>query len=348
MDDTAPTIESLSRLGDAFLPEEQLRLREGHEKSPAYYEAIRAAYLRNPFLRLTEDEVAVLSASEPEALGQLIAARHAATSSSAPKYVVFCMPKSGSSFVQSALQHALQAPFMSLTSFGSSRQSSNFGMNGREQELDEMALARAVLTSPQGFVAQHHTRYTPYLGLQMKLYGLTPIVTVRNVFDCLVSFDEMMLSWRQARPRDPWISDAQFALPANYAELDPAARYRLLAPSFGIWLINFYLSWKRGARQGFVAPLGIRYEDHVLAPERLVERLAAQIPMTSEQAARLETFAHNPARTRSRFNVGRRGRGTELVQPAIRAFLANYAAAFRGELSEDDLTYLVGDSPAAP
>jgi len=346
MEDPKANFEALRRLEDSYLPDEQLRLREGLERSPAYYEAIRAAYLHNPFLRLTEDEAAVLAKMEPEALGHLIAARDAATRSTAPKFVVFCMPKSGSSFVQSALQHALQLPFVSLTSFGSLKQSSNFGMNGREQELDAMALARAVLTSPRGFVAQHHTRYTPYLALQLRLYRMTPIITLRHVFDALVSFDEMMIAWRQGHVRDPWIGDAQFALPINYSELAPADRYRILAPSFGVWLINFYLSWKRGFGQRLVTPLVLRYEEHVLAPERLVERLAAFIAMTDEQKARLREFARNPDQTKARFNVGRSGRGQELVPVATRRFLADYAEAFRGELNDEDLAYLVGE-PAA-
>jgi hypothetical protein len=346
MEDLKADLQALRRLEDSYLPEEQLRLREGFERSPAYYAAIRAAYLRNPFLRLTEDEAAVLAKTEPEALGHLIAARDAATRSKTLKIVVFCMPKSGSSYVQSALQHALQLPFVSLTSFGALRQSSNFGMNAREQELDAMALARAVLISPQGFVAQHHTRYTPYLALQMRLFGLTPIVTLRNVFDALVSFDDMMMAWRRSRPTDPWISDAQFALPANFVDLAPAERYQILAPSFGVWLINFYLSWKRGFGQRLVKPLVLRYEDHVLAPERLVERLTAFIEMRDEQKARLQAFARQPDRTKARFNVGRSGRGREQVPEATRRFLADYAGAFRSELTDEDLDYLIGEPGA--
>jgi len=342
MDDHRLTPDALRLLERAIHPAEQLRLREGVEKSPGYYRDLLGAYLQNPFLRPTRDELEAFAKVRPAALAQLIAAREAAIRSKAPRYVVFCMPKSGSSFIQSALQHALQVPFVSLTHFVPQGQASYFGMNGREQELDVFAMVRAITTAADGFVAQHHTRYTLFLGLQTKLYGLTPIVTVRNALDALVSFDDMMMAWRGRARDDPWITDVQFALPLNYGELAPEARYRLLAPSFGVWAINFYLSWKRGAGQGIAAPLVLRYEDQVLAPERLIETLRVHASMSEDQAARLEGFVRNPDKTKSRFNVGRRGRGAELVPADVRAFLADYASAFREELSEDDLVYLVG------
>jgi hypothetical protein len=173
------------------------------------------------------------------------------------------------------------------------------------------------------------------------LFRMTPIVTVRNIFDCIVSFDEMMLAWRRSNPSGNWVSDAQFALPANFPELPPEDRYRILAPSYGVWLINFYLSWKRARAQG-LAPLMIRYEDHVLDPDRLVEALCGHLKLSREQKQRLAEYAHQPDRRRARLNVGRRGRGLELIPERTRGFLAEYAEAFRAELGQEEFDYLVG------
>ena len=151
-------------------------------------------------------------------------------------------------------------------------------------------------------MAQHHTRYSQYLALQLDLYGLSPVVAVRNTLDCIVSFDDM-IRVRGLGP-DPWLLDAQFALPAGYAALHDEARYTLLTHSLGVWLINFYLSWKRGLRQGLVSPLVVKYEDHVLRTDALIDHVTAHIPMTGEQVARLRAYADRPDRTRSRFNVG--------------------------------------------
>jgi len=257
------------------------------------------------------------------------------------KYVVFCMPKSGSSFLKSAIQQALQAPFVSLTSFGSGRMSSYFGMNGREQEICELALIKATLSSPQGFVAQHHTRYTPYLALQMGAYRLRPIVTVRNILDALVSFDDMMLDARTDRGPEAWVSDAPFALPRSYIQMPVEARLRLLAASLGVWLVQFHLSWIRGVRQNIVEPLVIRYERDILDPPRLVERLTEALELNELQAMRLKQFVDSPDREASRFNVGRAGRGRELVPPDARDLLVAYARNFPDEIPEDDIADLL-------
>lgn len=300
-------------------------------------------YLAKPFLELNDEDAQALAAeARPPALGGLIAARHAAMSPSHPAYAIFCMPKSGSSFVQSALRHALQLPFVSLTTAGSAAMSSRFGMNAREQELDEFAIVKAKLTSPEGFVAQHHTRFTPYLGRQLKAYGITPILTVRNIFDCLVSFDDMMLDWRADHaPRDGWIIDP-YVLPADYPQRDPTDRYHLLANALGLWAVQFVVSWKRGVRRALVAPVIINYDRDVLDPHRFVSGLGDKLEMTTAQRERLQAYAAQPDPKESRLNVGQAGRGREQVSQATRTIVGDYARTFADELSQQELDHLLG------
>ena len=63
--------------------------------------------------------------------------------------------------------------------------------------------------------------------------------------------------------------------------------------------------------------------------------------MTDEQVGRLRAYADNPDRKRSRFNVGARGRGDQKLPEHLKQFLGDYARMFEGELSEDDIRYLV-------
>ncbi|MBS0335105.1 MAG: hypothetical protein JSS35_20245 [Proteobacteria bacterium] len=333
---------TLERLLRSFDPGEQAILCDALDGA-GRMDDLRRACLVNPFLRLSEAEAeSFAAAAAPGSVDSLIAARQAAMRCVAPRYVVFCMPKSGSSFVQSALCEALQAPFVSLTSVGSGGASSYFGMNPREQEIDELALVKSTLAAPQGFVAQHHTRYTQYLGLQIRAFGLTPVVTLRNIFDCLVSFDDMMLSWRAGtRPEDAWVADP-YALPRDYVARPPAERYDLLARSLGVWLVQFLLAWTRGQRQGLIFPLVIRYETDILDRDRFVERITGRFRLTQAQRDRLAAYAAAPDPTRSRLNVGTAGRGRERVSDATRQFLVDYAAAFRDEIFEDDLRQLLG------
>lgn len=349
-DPNAPETGALTReekavawnlLGNAYDAAEQDQARailKGVDED--YDKVLLNAYLYNPFLRLTEDEVATLQRRvRREPLGHLIALRAAATRDPPPRYVVFCMPKSGSSFIKSALEAALQLPFVSLTSFGTPRSSSAFGMNSREQELDELAIIKEATVRTEGFVAQHHTRYSLYLGLQIQLYGLRPIVTMRNILDCIASFDDMLLHAKAVG--NEWTWDPQFIIPDNYKDLDAEARCAILAPAYGVWLINFYVSWKRSRQHPFVAPLFVRYEEQVLEPQALIASLSEFAAMSPEQEGRLRDYVERPDMTQSRFNVGKRGRGAERVPERHQAFLADYAAMFRGELTDEEIQYLV-------
>lgn len=334
--------EAIGLLSRSVVLSEQARAREALQGRDDYLQLMLDLYLTNPFLRLTDDEVRGIEEKvRPVALGKLVAARQAVMGSTSPKYVIFCMPKSGSSFVQSALRRALNLPLVSLTSLCTPRLGSYFGINSREQELDEAAIIKAILAKRDGFVAQHHTRYSTFLALQVKLYGVRPLVTVRNIFDCIVSMDDMLAPSR-SRGRGNWGVDPQFALPADYQDKDPDDRYTILAHSFGVWLINFYLSWKRGAQQGLISPLMIRYEEDVLQPEVLVERLTKGFGLSDQQLDRLRAYVHAPDQERSRLNVGRRGRGAELLPGALKDFLASYVRMFGDELDEEDVRFLVG------
>jgi hypothetical protein len=333
--------ERLRLMFEAASEEEQRALRASPDES-GYYQDISRACLSNPFFRLTDAEFDLFrKAPNASALRTLIVARETAARTVAPRHAVFCMPKSGSSFIQSALQHALELPVVSLTSFGVPGLSSFFGMNSREQEIDEMGLVKSILDHRDGFVAQHHTRCSVYLARQLKLFGIAPILTIRNILDCIVSFDDMMLAWRRDTGVRDWFSDAQFALPINYVDLPAEARYAILARSFGTWLVAFHLSWARCRSHGFVNPLVLRYEEDILDPDRLARRISDGLGFTTAQRARLVDYIANPDKVRSRFNVGVKGRGRDRIPADIRAELADYTRAFADEIPADDLAYLI-------
>ena len=165
-----------------------------------------------------------------------------------------------------------------------------------------------------GRPSARHTRYTEYLARQIRAYGLTPIVTIRNVLDTIVSFDDMMLVARgNSDPDLAWMADTPFALPLNYAELTPDARYRLLAHSLGVWQIQFHLSWTRCRRQTLVSPIVIRYETDI----------------------DLSGLRRNHVPVRA-------GSGRHEVIPAdAREFLVDYARLFAAEVPEDEIRYLL-------
>ena len=301
-----------------------------------YLDVIALALPLNPLLELSSDDRAALVFKHR--LNDLSVAKQVARDTPGKRTCVFCLPKSGSSFTQSAISAALASSFIHLTSHA--HDFSALGMNGREQELDELAILYAIFRTRGSFVAQHHTRSTPFLCEQLRYFGIQPVVMVRNVFDVIVSADEMFRSWRQTGT--DWTRD-HFTLPVDYEHRDTADRLAVLASSLGVWAINFYLSWRRCEQAKLVSPLWLSYEEDVTNKEVFKQRVAGYLGMNEEQSKRLAAYVANPDVEKSRLNVGTVGRGTKFPD-AARAIVMDYAKLFRNEFADNDVRILFGDA----
>ncbi|MDZ4057490.1 MAG: hypothetical protein U1D69_11120, partial [Polynucleobacter sp.] len=226
----------------------------------------------NPFTQVREvigyDKIGVADAER-----DLLTLRQLAAQMDGRRIAIFAMPKSGSSFVRSAIGRAAKLPTVTLTSIPADggNIASYLGINGREQEIDELALILQTHRNSGNWVAHHHTRFTPYLARQLAFFKVTPVVVVRNILDAIVSMDDMIMS---ARRSGDWAIDTPHALPLDYPELDRDTRLMLLARDFGIWLIKFLVSWKRAIEARFAFPLIISYEEDVLNLPALGTRLS--------------------------------------------------------------------------
>ena len=297
------------------------------------------AMITNPFLSIDFNALVQLEAQQQarEATRNISILRQLAGKLSGIKVAIFCMLKSGSSFTQSAIRAGLNLPFFHLTSC--SINPSLAGMNGREQELDELAIMFAVFNGKGNFIAQHHTCFTPYLGRQLAFYGILPIVTIRNVFDAIVSYDDMVMN----ECDDPQIGlyDGWAMLPRNYPVMDKPDRLRLISQNVGVWLIKFYLSWKRGIYFDMCKPLVLHYEEDILDRQHFVEKISAYLSLGAETRTVLGNYVLNPNSQESRINKGIAGRGAEVPSDAISA-LIKYAELFAGDLNQHDMEILFG------
>ena len=90
--------ECLAAMARTSSVELQLQLRK--ELPPeTYYADIAELYITNPFFPLTDDEFAYFTRTARQGhASSLLISREAARRSTTPRYGVFCMPKSGSSF----------------------------------------------------------------------------------------------------------------------------------------------------------------------------------------------------------------------------------------------------------
>ena len=327
-------------------PRRQRQLRHGLGQLPNFKLVDLVEVLRhNPFFEMDDEDLKRIDASQRAAGGQrrddwmLMRIRQAAAGMSGRRIGIFAMPKSGSSFISTAIAHALQISSLGLMSVAADagQAASFFGINGREQELDELAIVMQTVRGGGSWVAQHHSRFTPYSGQQLRFFGIQPIVTTRNIFDAIVSMDDMIAA---ERSEGQWWGDP-YTLPLDYHRREQRDRLAILCREFGRWLINFHLSWIRGRRLGIVDPLVLNYEEDVLAPERLASRIAEHLGMDEAERARLEAYVQAPDRAAGRFNKGVAGRGS-IIAEVDRDLLIDHARLFGDELGNAGIATLFG------
>ncbi|MFB2552318.1 hypothetical protein [Ensifer soli] len=270
----------------------------------------------------------------------LIARTMAGVRATAPNILVACAPKSGSTFISAMLAEAANLAIVSLT-FPAGSQKLFSQTYLREQEFDELALLQHGVRG-KGYVAQHHVRCTPYLCRQLAFFHIRPIVTYRNVFDCLVSLDDMFMSWRDQEP-DAATRYFKDGLPDRFTRMERADRLIALAHRYGAWYLQFYLSWKTCERMGLVSPLWISYERDFLADKaKMASDIAGFVGAPSLSAEAVRQRLEGEAETAShRLNRGIAGRGEDVPAPA-RAVILSIFAPYEDEF---DLTDLLGSGP---
>lgn len=274
--------------------------------------------LAHPFYvpAMSDETAKNLAISLPEFGEALMRARLTASRAQQPNVLVACLPKSASTFITNSLLKALEVkPAMLMASSFSTQVAYSMGITLREQETDELALIQNG-NNGKGYVAQHHVRCTPYLCQQLELYNIRPIVTYRNIFDSLVSLDEMLCSVRQDHEtwRDGNAMYFTDGMPQDYRNLDVETRLMLLADRQLAWYLQFFISWKRCAQMGLVEPLWVSYERDFLGDKQpLAERMAGFIGREFVDSEKLAVcLSERKSVGEARFNKGVSGRGKQL------------------------------------
>lgn len=221
------------------------------------------------------------------------------------RILVACMPKSGSTFLSGVIG--------SLPGFRNVRLVPEWG--AREQELCEIQLARRY---GRHYVAQNHVRYSGWTAHCLKIYGITPVVLIRDLFDVVPSLRD---HWR----RENYANPLTYEIPPDR---DDASLERLAALCMS-WYMNFYMSWRTAGH------MIVRYEDMIARPQETVATIlrAAGARVSSEAISQaLET---TKAQGRGvRLNVGVAGRGQTL--PAETKSLVWHAVNCYPECHDDE------------
>lgn len=167
----------------------------------------------------------------------------------------------------------------------------------REQELSEL---RLLLAAESGYVACHHTRYSRATGRLLDQFRLRTVVLTRDLADALVSTDDHI-----RREGFGGGNPMAFLDEATFLGLPQARRLDLLIDLVAPWHLQFYLSWRAAPRTDLV---WARYEEIYADPDRTVPELLSRLGVPVPDGAMADV-------TGGRFNVGRIGRGRELLSP---------------------------------
>lgn len=320
--DTERNLDVLNKKGNEFI----------YSFSPdvALQVAARISWL-NPFFLpdIPQEHFVNLQISPEQFAGALMRTRMTINRNDGLNILVACAPKSASTFMQTALRKGLGLGEAGLTVPAAN--SSALGANMREQEFDELAVIRSGLTGT-GYVAQHHMRMNPYAALLLKNYNIKPIVMHRNILDTLVSLDDMFMSYREEFPEHNghYFNDA---LPEDYATYEQGDRLAMVAHRHASWLVNFYVSWKRGEAHGMVKPLWISYEDDILGDKkRLTARVLTYLGLDRADPVKMVSALMDRSGGKSvRINKAVSGRGSKAPE-SVREFVLSVARPYENDV----------------
>lgn len=204
--------------------------------------------------------------------------------------LIACMPKSGSTFLKTALCALTQWPEAVLT----------YAYMQNEEELYLPFLRTFARTDT---VTQQHVRATlPNLQM-MQAFRIRPVVLVRNLFDVVVSYTDFFEAGARI--------NTFFA--GRWEGLTRARKLDLVIDNFVPWYAAFYASWSDVMTHGLLDCFFLRYEDMIADKPGTMEALAEFYSLDkSPEACAAAVELVDGRKDITRYNKGRAGRGEEL------------------------------------
>lgn len=239
--------------------------------------------------------------------------------SNAIKIAICCMPKSGSTYLLTSLKRVeeldfntiyLQTPYMNIDFIEAL---------SREHEIDELSLLIHEMRGVN-WVSHMHTKWTPYTEKVFRANGIRPIVTYRNIFDCLVSMDDMLMKGEVA-------GFPMIRLPRNYRSLPDAERLCFLTDYVGPWYLDYVVSWSRAGME----TLKLHYDEDILGfgPDTAhrIHTFIGDEALSLDMITSAFELRDDKAKRSARMNKGVSGRGEKIpiaARERLRALIWPY------------------------
>ncbi|TNE33693.1 MAG: hypothetical protein EP348_12330 [Alphaproteobacteria bacterium] len=212
-----------------------------------------------------------------------------------PHIVIACMPKTASTFLAATIAEIPGIEQATLVP----------AWEQREQELCPIQLSHY---NRRQYVAQCHLRYSRATEFYFGKFGIIPAVLVRNLADCAVSLRD---HFRKDPEPVPYVnfSDIQKNMPDEAFE---EAIVRFALP----WYINFYVGWRQAKAVEIYD-----FDDLTSDPAKIIRDIFARADYPVEDSAISKALDRSTASSKTRFNVGKTGRGRQLSSGAKEALL---------------------------
>lgn len=199
--------------------------------------------------------------------------------------LIACMPKSGSTYLSNAVSR--------LPRF---RKATLVQIYGRTEQ--ELSLSQALRKHRYNYVAQHHVKYNDNTEFVLRKFNITPVVLVRNIFDCVASIRDHIRNESIMSPT-AWIDEST-------REFDDDKLSSMISQLIIPWYIHFYVSWTNCPEA-----LLLTYENAFADISGTVSQICDHSGLTLPASA-IENSLKIKTDKPDRFNVGVSGRGSAL------------------------------------
>jgi len=226
------------------------------------------------------------------------------------RVLIACMPKSGSTFLTEMLRHYLQFPAQDIA----------VGYGRTEQEVNWLKLDSVI--DSDALFTQQHVRANELTLKAIRLFNIRTIVLIRNLFDVVISFRDHLIKESTHFPM-AYVDN-------SFAQWKDRQQYEFVIDLMIPWYLNFLGTWIEAGTQKDIPLLWLNYADWIGDPEATLKQIDTFCGLSHSTDAAVQAVAR--ARQGGiRLNVGRTGRGRELLDSDLQAkvnHLLSYYPAF--------------------
>jgi len=218
---------------------------------------------------------------------------------------IACFPKSGSTFITKSLARYCDFPTAVIAT------------TAEVQEISHVRLQKADAEHPS-FITQTHFHPTKHNLRMLKRYGMDSVFIYRNIFDCIVSLRDMYeerVEFGKGIWEGSFTSQWGYYNP-NFNKMSEKEQFDYMIEGALSWYLLCYATWMKKINEEGYPAIVLSYEEFFSDTDKnfydLVDRLGLH---DAEKASKFSLPKREAGAEGVRFNVGKVGRGKELLTP---------------------------------